>query len=106
MHTEAARSAETNRRRAASRVHDQAWRLVRNVRRIGRRQHLLFISERSRLPVVISIREAKQLGTVFPDAVCERLAIVGVAAGDIADERMRMSKWASAGPGIAACLAR
>src|SRR5215210_7098875 len=61
-----------------------------NILRIGRRQHLLFISERSRLP----IREAKQLGTVFPDAVCERLAIVGVAAGDIADERMRMSELA------------
>jgi hypothetical protein len=57
---------------------------------IGRRQHLLFISERSRLPVVLPIREAKQLGTVFPDAVCARLAVVGVAAGDIADERARM----------------
>jgi hypothetical protein len=65
-----------------------------NILRIGRRQHLLFISERSRLPVVISIREAKQLGTMFPDAVCERLVIVGVAAGDIADERMRMSELA------------
>ena len=61
-----------------------------NVLQIGRRQHLLFISERSRLPVVIPIREAKQLGTVFPDAVCERLAIVGVAAEDIADERAQM----------------
>ena len=61
-----------------------------NVLRIGRRPHLLFISERSRLPVVIPIREAKQLGTVFPDAVCERLSTVGVAVADIADERMRM----------------
>ena len=61
-----------------------------NVLQIGRRQHLLFISERSRLPVVIPIHEAKQLGTVFPDAVCERLAIVGVAAEDIADERAQM----------------
>ena len=32
-----------------------------NILRIGRRQHLLFISERSRLPVVIPIREAKRL---------------------------------------------
>ena len=63
-----------------------------NILRIGRRQHLLFISERSRLPVVIPIRELKRLGTVFPDAVCERLAIFGVAAGDIADERARMSE--------------
>ncbi len=65
-----------------------------NILQIGRRQYLLFISERSRLPVVIPIREVKRLGTVFPDAVCERLAIVGVAAADIADERMRMSELA------------
>jgi hypothetical protein len=63
-----------------------------NVLRIGRRQHLLFISERSRLPVVLPIGEAKRLGAVFADAVCERLAIVGVATADIADERARMSE--------------
>jgi hypothetical protein len=65
-----------------------------NILRIGRRQHLLFISERSRLPVVLPIGEVKRLGTMFPDAVCERLAIVGVAAADIADERERMSEIA------------
>lgn len=65
-----------------------------NILRIGRREHLLFISERSRLPVVIPIRETKRLGTVFPDAVCERLATVGVAAVDIAEERSRMSALA------------
>jgi hypothetical protein len=65
-----------------------------NILQVGRRQQLLLISERSRLPVVIPIREAKQLSAVFPDAVCERLATIGVAAGDIADERMRMSKLA------------
>ena len=65
-----------------------------NILRIGRRQHLLFISERSRLPVVLPIRDAKLLATAFPDAVCERLAIVGVAAADIADERGRMSEIA------------
>src|SRR6476661_8072373 len=63
-----------------------------NIFRIGRRQHLLFISERSRLPVVIPIRELKRLGTVFPDAVCERLSLVGIAARDIAEEEMRMSE--------------
>ena len=63
-----------------------------NILRIGRRQHLLFISERSRLPVVLPIGDLKRLGAVFPDAVCERLAIVGVAAADIADERTRMSE--------------
>ena len=61
-----------------------------NILRIGRRQHLLFISERSRLPVVLPITESKRLSTVFPDAVCERLSTVGVAVADIADERMRM----------------
>jgi hypothetical protein len=65
-----------------------------NILPIGRRQHLLFISERSRLPVVIPIREVKRLGTVFPDAVCERLAVVGVTIEDIADERTRMSEIA------------
>jgi hypothetical protein len=62
-----------------------------NILRIGRRQHLLFISERSRLPVVLPITESKRLSTVFPDAVRERLAIVGVAAEDIANERARMA---------------
>ena len=65
-----------------------------NIFRIGRRQHLLFISESSRLPVVFPIGQAKRLGTVFPDAVCEVLSNVGVAATDIADERSRMSEIA------------
>ena len=63
-----------------------------NILRIGRCQHLFFISERSRLPVVIPIREAKRLGAAFPDPVCEMLAIVGVAAGNIANERTQMSE--------------
>jgi len=61
-----------------------------NILRIGHRQMLLFISERSRLPVILSIRDAKRLPTVFPDAVCEMLATVGVPAADIAAERLRM----------------
>jgi hypothetical protein len=65
-----------------------------NILQLGRRQHLLFISERSRLSVVIPIREGKHLASVFPDAVCEVLAHVGVAAEDIADERSRMSEIA------------
>ena len=63
-----------------------------NILQIGRRQHLLFISERSRLPVVIPIREAKRLEAVFPDAVCDVLAAAGISAEDIADERSRMSE--------------
>src|SRR5574338_1371565 len=65
-----------------------------NILQLGRRQHLLFISERSRLPVVIPIREGKRLAEVFPDAVCEVLGNVGVPAADIADERSRMSEIA------------
>lgn len=65
-----------------------------NILQLGRRQHLLFISERSRLPVVIPIREGKRLASVFPDAVCEVLGHVGVAAAHIADERSRMSEIA------------
>ncbi len=63
-----------------------------NVLQLGHRQHLLFISERSRLPVVIPIRESNRLASVFPDAVSEGLTIVGVNAEDIADERARMSE--------------
>lgn len=65
-----------------------------NILQIGRRQHLIFISERSRLPVVLPITESKRLSTVFPDAVCERLSLIGIAARDIADEGMRMSELA------------
>lgn len=65
-----------------------------NILQLGRRQHLLFISERSRLPVVIPIRGSKRLASVFPDAVCEALAHVGVAAEDIADEPSQMSEIA------------
>src|SRR5262245_12200987 len=60
-----------------------------NILQLGRRQHLLFISERSRLPVVIHIREGKRLDSVFPDAVCDVLGHVGVA-----EERARMSEVA------------
>jgi len=62
-----------------------------NILRIGRQQYLLFISERSRLPVVIPIREMRRLETIFPDSVCAALNAVGVAPDDIADERSRMS---------------
>ncbi len=65
-----------------------------SILRIGHRQLLLFISERSRLPVIIPAREAKQLPAVFPEAVCQMLAIVGVPAGDIAAERSRMREMA------------
>lgn len=65
-----------------------------NVLQLGRRQYLLFVSEQTRLPVVIPIREARHLATVFPDTVCAVLAAVGVPAMDIAEERARMSEMA------------
>jgi len=49
-----------------------------NVIRMGRRHALLFISEHSRLPVPIPVRQANRLAVVFPDAVCAALAGVGV----------------------------
>jgi hypothetical protein len=69
-----------------------------DVLRIGRRQHLLFVSERFRSPVVIPIRQAKQLRTVLPDAVGQMMAAVRVAAQDIVEEHSRMSELALAAP--------
>jgi hypothetical protein len=63
-----------------------------NIIRMGRRHALIFISERSRLPVLIPIREANRLRSVFPDTVCQMLAAVGVSAADIKEERSRMSE--------------
>jgi len=65
-----------------------------NILRLGHRQLLIFISERSRLPVVIPIQEAKRLDSAFPDAVCHALARVGVTADDVARERSHMSEIA------------
>ena len=56
-----------------------------NIVGLGRRQTLMFISERSRLPVLIPIREARRLDSVFPDAACRMMSAVGVSAGDIED---------------------
>ena len=65
-----------------------------NILRMRRRHALIFISERSRLPVLILIREASRLRSVFPGAVCQMLAAAGVSAGGIDDERSRMSVMA------------
>lgn len=62
-----------------------------NILQLGHRQLLLFISDRSRLPVVIPIRDARPLDTVFPNAVAEMLAIAGVSASKIDQERSQMS---------------
>jgi hypothetical protein len=61
-----------------------------NLVQMGRRQALIFISERSRLPVLIPIREANRLTAAFPATVCRMLRAVGVAADDVEDERACM----------------
>ena len=67
-----------------------------NVLHMGRRYALIFISERSRLPLLIPIREANRLPTVFPATVCRILGAVGVPAADVEHERSRMSEIAYA----------
>src|SRR5205823_10759359 len=65
-----------------------------NVLHMGRRHALIFISERSRLPVLIPIREANQLRSTFPEAVCRMIGAIGVPAADVEHERSRMSEIA------------
>jgi hypothetical protein len=67
-----------------------------NLIRMGNRHVLLFISERSRLPVMIPVREANRLGSSFPEAVCQILAAVGVSQESIERERQEMSEIAFA----------
>jgi hypothetical protein len=62
-----------------------------NLIRMGNRHVLLFISERSRLPIMIPVRGADRLYTSFPDAVCQMLAAVGGSAEAIERERLEMS---------------
>ena len=59
--------------------------------RFGRRHVLLFISERSRLPVVLPVRDADRLMSAFPAAVSEMLAAVGVPTVAIDHGRSLMS---------------
>jgi hypothetical protein len=63
-----------------------------NLIRMGNRHVLLFISERSRLPVIIPVRQANRLRAAFPDAVCQMLAAVGVPSAAIESERLEMSE--------------
>ena len=65
-----------------------------NVIRMGNRHVLLFISERSRLPVLIPIRQANRLAAVLPEAVSEMLAWLRVPDSLIAEERRQMSEIA------------
>lgn len=62
--------------------------------RMGNRHVLLFISERSRLPIMTPVREANRLRSSFPDAVCQMLAAVGIPEETIERERLEMSEIA------------
>lgn len=59
--------------------------------RFGRRHALLFISERSRLPVLMPVRDADRLAIAFPSAVSKMLAAVGVPDTAIEREHSLMS---------------
>src|SRR5213593_3262283 len=65
-----------------------------NVLRMGNRHELLFISERSRLPVMIPLRQANRLRSAFPDAVCQMLTAVRVPTAAVESERLQMSEIA------------
>jgi hypothetical protein len=65
-----------------------------NVLHVGRRHALIFISERSRLPVLIPIREANRLAAAFSNAVCQVLSAIGVPPADVELERSTMSEIA------------
>ncbi len=65
-----------------------------NIIRMGNRHVLLFITERSRLPVLIPIRQANKLRTVLPDAMSDMLAWMRVPEDVIAEEREQMSEVA------------
>jgi hypothetical protein len=59
--------------------------------RFGRRHVLLFISEGSRLPVLLPARDADRLSLVFPQVVSETLMGLGVPAVGVEQERSSMS---------------
>jgi hypothetical protein len=63
-----------------------------NLIRMGNRHVLLFISERSRLPVMVPVRAANRLRSSFPDAVFQALVAVGVPAEAVERERLEMSE--------------
>jgi hypothetical protein len=59
--------------------------------RFGRRQALLFISERSRLRVLLPARDVDRLALAFPKAVSETLMSLGVPTAAAEQERLSMS---------------
>ena len=59
--------------------------------RFGRQHVLLFISERSRLPILLPARDADRLALAFPKAVSEMLIGFGVPTAAVEQERSLMS---------------
>lgn len=59
--------------------------------RFGRQHVLLFISERSRLPILLPARDADRLALAFPKAVSEMLIGLGVPSAAVEQERSSMS---------------
>ena len=59
--------------------------------RFGRRHVLLFISERSRLPVLLPARDADRLALAFPMVVSGTLIGLGVPTAAVEEERSSMS---------------
>ena len=57
-----------------------------NTLRLGRRQALIFISLRSRLPVLLPIGDSRRLSVAFPDAVAAALTRQGIPSAAIAEE--------------------
>jgi len=62
-----------------------------NLLRVGQRHALLFISERSRLPVLLPVRAADRLQKELPAAVRDVLTWVGVPPEAIEQELAHMS---------------
>jgi hypothetical protein len=62
-----------------------------NLLRVGNRHALLFIAERSRLPVLLPVRAADRLATALPAAVADTLTAIGIPAESIEQERAQMS---------------
>lgn len=63
-----------------------------DVIRMGRRHTLVFVSERTGLPVLLPIRSADALHTTLPHAVASALAFMEIDDADIATERARMGE--------------
>jgi Domain of unknown function (DUF6933) len=74
-----------------------------NLLRVGQRHALLFISERSRLPVLLPVRAADRVQKALPAAVGDMLTAVGVPREPVEQELAQMSPMTSAGRAAAAC---